>query len=459
MRIGSAAMRSQATGGLRRPPGPSLVQLVPIVAAVRPNAAFGVAGEIARRYGDVVNLPVPLPGMRMTLVSHPDHVEHVMVRHHARYLKHESIRELFFDEPMPMPMLNGEEWKRSRRSLNPHFGGQALAAVGDRLTSGVTDRIAAWEVRADTGAPTELQHELGVVVMDGLMRSMFSTSLPAERLEQFVRAINDYDLYVMARSVTYLLPGFVPRPFRARGTAAKQFIVGWLDEFIHRRCELPAPQPDLLDALQAAEFDGSPQVRHSRVRSELFALLLAGVGTTTAALVWAVALLYADPAVLARAAAEVDSLGDAPLRYDNLQQLQYLRCCFDEAQRIQSGILAHIRTATEDDQIGGFDIPAGSQIAVSPYGIHRDVRFWTDPQQFRPSRFLEDPIHRNAFVPYNVGPRKCLGFRLANAEAVLILASILRRYQIRLPAGWQPRHKFMAGTGLPGGLPVVLTRR
>lgn len=442
-----------------RPPGPSLVRLVTMMAGLD-DRAYTWLPELARRYGDVASIPVPVSAVTMTLVSHPDHVDHVMTRHHGRYPKHESTREWFFGEPPPLPLLVGDEWRRTRRELNPYFGESALAAVCAQLVAGVTERVGAWTVHADSGEPVRLQDELGVVVMDGLMRSMFSTRMPTAQLRRFVVATKDYDRHVMSRASSYLLPSFVPRPFRASGEAAKRFMFDALDELIaRRRREAPRQSPDVLDVLLGMSFPGTAEEQYVRMRSELFGLVLAGVGTTTVALGWTVALLFANPTCLARARAEVDALQGAELEYRHLERLAYVQCCFDEAQRLQAAAPAIIRTAAADDEIGGYAIPAGSHVLISPYGLHHDPRFWTDPQDFRPSRFLDDKINRNAYVPFNVGPRKCMGYRLANSEAVLTVAAILRRYEVTLRPGWKPRYDALGAAGLAGGLPVTLSRR
>lgn len=445
---------------LRRPPGPGLVRFAMIVAGQLPDPTYTLLPELARRYGDVVDIPVPAPGTVVTLVSHPDHVDHVMTRHHDRYLKHESIRELFFDEPVPLPLLVGEEWRRTRRELSPLFGAQALASVGDALVAGISERVDGWRILADSGQQIDLQDELAVVVMDGLMRSMFGIALSVTQLRRFVGAIRAYAGYVMWRTTTYVLPDFLPRPSRARGEAAKQFIVQALDGFIaHRRGTGPQANPDVLDVLLGMSFPGSPAEQYARMRSELLDLVLAGVDTTSGALGWTVALLAADREALGRAYQEVDRLSGVPLRYRDLDELTYLRCCFDEGQRIQAATPANIRTAAEDDELGGYLIPSGSHVLVSPYGLHRDPRFWTEPDAFRPNRFLDDEINRNAYVPFNIGPRKCMGYRIANAAAVLTLGAILQRFSVTLRAGWRPRHQMRGATGLAGGLPVTLSRR
>ncbi|MFE3189428.1 cytochrome P450 [Nocardia sp. NPDC059240] len=439
-----------------RPPGPSLATLGAI-AARSVQRPYGLLPVIAARCGDVVDIPVPLRGWTMTLVSHPDHVDHIMTRHHQRYAKHIATQQLVLGEPPALPLLEGDEWKRTRRPLNPYFGEKALAGISPAMIAAITERVELWGLRA--GQPLDLEHELGAVVMDGLMRSMFSAVLTTEELDAYVEGVGDFGRYVVARAVTYGVPGRVPRPFQTKGERAKAQLLAALDSQIARRyAEGPRTPVDIMDVLLGMEFPGTPEERYRRLRSELSGLVFAGFETTAEALAWTLALLARNPIALVRAYEEVDGLGGGSLEYGHVSRLPWLRACFDEAQRIQAAP-ANIRTALEDDEIGGYFIPAGSHVVISPYGLHHDPRFWTRPEIYRPERFLADDIDRNAFIPFNTGPRKCMGSRMAYLEGVITLAAILQRYTIHVRDGWQPRHRIRVSTGLAGGLPARIRHR
>lgn len=451
-------MHSGGRSRRARPPGPNLVQ-VGRLASRHVTDPYALLPAIARRYGDVVNIPMPLPGSAWTLLSHPDHVDHIMTRHHYRYAKHRATGELVVGDPEARPLMEGDEWKRWRRPLNPHFGEQALAAASPPMTEAVSQRVDQWAQYAATGVWIDLEHQLGTVVMDGLMRSMFSAALDAEALDRYVESARNYGTYMIIRGLSYGLPDFLPRPFRKRGEAARDVLLRELDELIaRRRAEGPREHPDVLDALMVMSSDACPHLRHRRLRTELSGLVFAGFETTAEALAWTIALLCRHPQALAKAYAETDALGNVPVGYAQLDELPYLRACFDEAQRIQAAP-ANIRTAADDDEIGGYFIAKGSNVLVSPYGLHRDPRFWVRPERFEPDRFLTDTINRNAFIPFSVGPRKCMGWRLAYIEGLITLATILQRYTFEVRAGWKPRPKLHIATGLIGGLPVRISSR
>ncbi|RIU17191.1 cytochrome P450 [Mycobacteroides abscessus] len=416
--------------------------------------------QAATRYGDVVRLHSGRrPEYTFTLINHPDYIDHVFTRHHDRYVKHEATQELVSGEPVALPLLEGQEWKRVRQAFNPYFGERALAAATGLMMEGISQRVNAWAAHAASGKLIDLEHELGSVVMDGLMRSMFKVELSPTEIDDAVHSARLYGKYVMSRVALHFLPSWIPNPMHRRGEKAKADLFGILDRLVAERKGCPvAETPDLVDALLGLQFDGCPQMQERRRRSEAAGLVFAGFETTAAALAWTIALLCRNPIALGKAYAEVDALGGKPLTYDDLENLKYLKACFDEAQRFQAAP-ANIRTATEDDEIGGYFIPKGSQVIITQYALQRDPRFWTEPEKFNPDRFLTDKINRNAFLPFSIGPRKCMGTRMAYIEGTLVLGTILQRYAFQIRDGWTPRHRARVSTGLAGGLPVRLFAR
>lgn len=460
---------SGADGGVSAPPEPhvppsisrrELVKLAASCAGDPVRLPYVLLPKIAARYGDIVRLHTSRrPGYTLTLINHPDFVDHVFTRHHDRYTKHEATHELVSGEPAALPLLEGAEWKRVRTTFNPFFGEKALAAATPLMMDGISDRLDAWADYAGTGRVVNLEHELGAVVMDGLMRSMFKVKLSPEEIDNAVEGARRYGAYVISRVGFHFLPNWLPNPLHRMGERSKQELFGMLDRFVDERRDCPASgTPDLVETLLAMDFEGCPEEQYRRRRSEASGLVFAGFETTAAALAWTIALLCRNPRTLGKAYAEVDALGGRPLEYADLENLTYLRACFDEAQRFQAAP-ANIRTAVADDEIGGYFIPKGSQVLITQYALQRDPRFWNDPDRFDPDRFLTDKINRNAFLPFSIGPRKCMGTRMAYIEGTLVLGAILQRYAFQVRNGWRPRHVARVSTGLAGGLPVQIFAR
>lgn len=420
---------------------------------------YALLPALSRRFGDVVRLRIPFLG-QVTVLANPAHVEYVMVRRHDRYVRHRITGDMVVGEAGVIPLLVGESLKKWRQPLNPFFTEMSMEAVSRSMADAVADGVDSWSANTAQGSWIDLEHELGVVVLDAVMRSLFGTTWDAETKIRFVTASRDLGSYTIGRAVMLPLPRVVPRPHRRRGEEGQRLVLAQLDELLAERLA-SGPlerQPDVLDALMAMPFEGSAEQQYRRLRTEVSTMIFAAFETTAQTVAWSIALLSTEPAVLAAAYDEVDTLAGEPIEYAHLDRLPYLRACFDETMRVVAPP-AFLRRVDADDEIDGYFIPRDSHILISPHGLHRDERFWEKPDEFNPDRFLAGKINRNAYVPFNTGPRKCMGWRMAYIDGVMTLAAVLQRYRFEIKPGWTPRTKLRLSAGLVGGLPVRLTDR
>jgi cytochrome P450 len=197
---------------------------------------------------------------------------------------------------------------------------------------------------------------------------------------------------------------------------------------------------DLLSMLLAArdeEGDGGAMT-DLQLRDEALTLFLAGHETTANALAWTWHLLALNPGAEARLHAEVDALGDAPPRADDLPRLPFTRAVLAESMRLHPPAWAVGRQPLEDFAAGGYRIRAGTVVLMSPWLTHRDPRWWPEPERFDPDRWSpenEARLPRFAYFPFGGGPRKCIGEGFAWTEGILVLATLARRWRLRHAPG------------------------
>ena len=164
---------------------------------------------------------------------------------------------------------------------------------------------------------------------------------------------------------------------------------------------------------------------------------MAGHDTTSASLAWFWYLLARHPEAERRVLAEVDAvLGDRPATYEDVPRLRYTEMTVRESMRLYpaAGFL-FTREAVEDVEVGGYTLPRGSWLVISPYVLHRDPDLFTDPEAFDPERFAPgrvDEIPSYAYLPFGGGPRICIGNSLATMEIVLVAATVLQKYRVLL---------------------------
>ncbi|MGH9866277.1 MAG: cytochrome P450, partial [Candidatus Acidiferrales bacterium] len=200
-----------------------------------------------------------------------------------------------------------------------------------------------------------------------------------------------------------------------------------------------------------------------QLRDEVMTLLLAGHETTATTLAWTFYLLAQNPNAESELLAELKKAipGRAPV-YEDLPKLRFTEAIIRESLRLYPPAWAMGRQATEDCTIGGYDVPRNTTIYMSQWVVHRDPRYFDEPDQFRPERWmdsLQKTLPRFAYFPFGGGPRVCIGASFAMMEATLLLAAIASRFRITLVPG-QTIKLWPSITLRPrNGIEVVLSKR
>jgi cytochrome P450 len=199
-----------------------------------------------------------------------------------------------------------------------------------------------------------------------------------------------------------------------------------------------------------------------QIRDEVMTLLLAGHETTALALTWAFTLLDRNAEARGHLEAELASvLGDRPAAPEDVLALPYTQAVVNETLRLYPPAYVTGREAIRDTTIGGVPIPKRHIILISIYATHRDPRFYSEPDAFRPERWLdglEKQLPRAAFIPFGMGSRKCIGSSFAMMEATLLLATIARRWRVELVPTEIPTHPSITlrpAAAMPGRIRAV----
>ena len=236
-----------------------------------------------------------------------------------------------------------------------------------------------------------------------------------------------------------------------------------MTKIIRERREQGGDRGDLLSILLLGRDEENQSMSERQLRDEVITLLVAGHETTAIALSWTRYLLAHSPDVDAKLAAELrDVLGGRAPTVSDLAQLTFTQQVVTEALRIYPPAWGFGREALADCEIGGYAIPAGTTIIISPWVLHRDPRYFEHPTEFRPERWSGDfarQLPRFAYIPFGGGHRICIGNRFAMMEMILILATVAQRYRLQWH-GAQPVVPLPSITLRPkGGIWVQLAPR
>lgn len=426
----------------RRPPGPP-GRFVVGQTLEYARDPLGFFTRCAREYGDVVRLR--LGGTRVYLVSHPALVEEVL-----RTRAGDVIKDRFTQSIVPivgrgLVTSEGDLWRRQRRLTQPAFQHQRTERYGTAMVEFARGLAATWaEAARDPVDPSRDVHEdLSALTLAIVGKTLFGSDVggAAQRLGPALADIMRHYLSpVTFLPFHHLLPIRSARAFRAGMRVVDRVVYGLVRQRRQSAAGAGAEgTDDLLGRFLAAHDEDGSKMTDRQLRDECVTLFLAGHETTALALTYAFHLLAHHPAADARLHAELAAvLGDRPPTPADVPRLEYTSAVISEAMRLYPPVWAIGREAVRPFTLGGFQVTRGTQLVVSQWVLHRDPRWWNDPDAFRPERWEGDLAHRlprGAYIPFGAGPRVCIGNHFAMMEAVLVLATLARAVRLEPAPG------------------------
>ncbi|HSH74744.1 MAG TPA: cytochrome P450 [Longimicrobiales bacterium] len=414
-----------------RAPSPRGGLLLGHVPAFR-AAPIDFCAEAFARHGDVVRLRAGV--YTAFLIRHPDDVEKVLVSGRSNFPKRtKALDRLGVLLGEGLVSSDGELWKRQRRTIQPWFRPDRLEAYADTMVDETESVLTAWASRP-SGEPFDVTHDMMGLAFRIVARALLGADL-SEETDGVRRAVDTLQAQTNERIFASMSwPLWIP----TRANREFREAVDALDEIVYRLIEAARGDPNgsvgVLHELIAALSDDRDAKPEKMIRDELVTLLLAGHENTGNLLTWMWYLIARHPEVEERLHAELDDRlsGRRPTASD-LPRLPYARSIVLEALRLYPTSWITLRMTRDDDVLGGYAIPGGSWIVISPYLVHRHPDFWSEPHAFEPDRFAPESSegrHRHAYMPFSAGSRKCIGNHFALMEATLSLATIASRYRV-----------------------------
>jgi cytochrome P450 len=199
---------------------------------------------------------------------------------------------------------------------------------------------------------------------------------------------------------------------------------------------------DLLGLLMAARDEDGRGLSDAELRDESITLMFAAHETTGTTITWALSLISKYPEAEKRMREEIARVsGDRAPSFADTMQLVYSKQVMEETMRLNPAGPIIPRELAEADHIGPYALPKGGILFVSPFVMHRDPRYWDNPEAFDPERFTKENVakrHKFSYIPFILGPRQCIGNHFAMTEMLVAIPMILQRYRIALVPGMQP---------------------
>ena len=432
--------RSRSGAPSKMPPGPRGHLLLGTYRQIQQDPLKFML-ETSQQYGDAVRFRFFINWYGYMFLN-PDHNKHILQDNNRNYTKEHPVF-LALRPLVGMGLLtnDGDSWRRQRRLAQPAFHHKRIAGFGEIMTGAALETLERWQPWIEKGQPVEIGREMARLALQVVSKSLFSldASGEADSVGGAFTFANKYIAESSARPFSAYLMG-LPTPGNRRLRSAIQTLDRVVYKIIDDRRQNKVETGDLLEMLMSARDEETGEGMDSRqLRDEVMTLLLAGHETTANALTWCFYLLSQHPQVEDRLRAELSQvLGGRPPAVEDLPRLEYTRRVIDETLRLYPPAYAIGRYAQAADQVGGYDLPAGSILMLSPYLTHRHPDFWDDPEKFDPDRFTPERfagLPRYAYLPFGGGPRLCIGNQFALTEAQLVLATLAQRVRLALVPG------------------------
>jgi len=378
-------------------------------------------------------------GLRhMYTANAPDLVKHVLLDNAANYHKSPIIRRLL--EPalgQGLVTSEGAVWKRHRQLVAPIFAQRRIAALVPAMVEETLDTTEQW--RAQPGQAFDLTAALSRITLDIITRTMFGAESRAETTTLAADA-DTYQKMLRPSLLDFLaVPDWVPRPGGRGARMLGRKLTETINRVVAQRRALGGDARDDLLALLVQAVDRQ-DLSDREIRDEIATIFTAGHETTALALGWVFYLLDLHPRIERRVAEEVrDVLGGRTPTAEDVERLTLTRMVLEEALRLYPPAHSMTRIALGPDRLGDVPVPKGAVVIISTWLTHRNPTLWPDPDRFVPDRFdprrAGPPRSRYSYLPFGAGPRVCVGAAFAMQESLVVLATILQRWRVRMAPG------------------------
>jgi enediyne biosynthesis protein E7 len=399
----------------RRPPGPD----APVRLGIDPQTLATL--ETARRdYGDVVAFR-GAGGRDACFINDPAEIRRILVRQHGRYRKGPGFERVKMLLGNGLIVSDGDAWRRSRTMIQPAFSRANVHRLIGLMTQCTRDREQRWTTLAQEGGTLNITQETSDFALELILRAIFG---------------RDYATHVVAG-------GENPFAFLSQDPTRDLRVVLQLRELRElvlriidgRRGTSDGGDYDFLSVYIAARDKSGAAFTDDELLDELMNLIVAGYETSAGTLNWAWYLLAGHPEVHDRLAAEAAAVipESEAVDEETLAQLPYTLAVLEETLRLYPPVWLFTRRAEEDDTLTDYDLPAGTDVYLSPYVLHRTAEYWPDPERFDPDRFsMASGMKKGErpYFPFSLGPRRCLGEYFAFLEMKAHLGLLAPRFRM-----------------------------
>ncbi len=383
-------------------------------------------GSQVDTHGNIFKAKFPDQDSWVYNICDPEMAKHILVSNYKNYLKGVGIKQINVLLGRGIIVSEGDLWKRQRKMMQPLFSNKLLTQQLPLMINCADKLLASWKDDIEAGKAINITESMSQTALDFILHALFS-----EDLDRIIEETGENPfLMVTDDSARDLL---FARRFRKLTHVVS-------DMMQRRRAENRQPFDLLSMVMNATEKRSGDAMPEKLQIDEILTLIIAGHETTASVLNWTWYLLAQHPEIEQQVLAESQQympLNDLP-GMDEIAQLKLTQQVLDESMRLYPPVWVITRKAIADDHFNGIDIPAGTDILIPPYLVHRNPAYWPDPEKFDPQRFSPEnkkSQHIGAYLPFAIGPRRCIGDSMAIQEMAVHISRLIQKVHFELIPG------------------------
>lgn len=438
-------------------PGPKLNLIIKGSDALQ-NTPFEYLTELNELYPDIARLKAV--HLDIVQITNPDYIRQVLQTDQKNYTKSVQYEQLKLILGEGLVTSEGDMWKKQRKLIQPAFHRQQIASFFDIMVDCTNEMLNEWKVAPNSTIDLSehmMKITLQIIGKTMLSKDVKSTSTEVDKALTFIiRAVNKRTMKALN------LPMWLPLPKHLEFEKNVKVLDKIIYDIINERKIHGHGNGDLLDMLMQSKYEDTGEPMPDKLlKDEVMTIFLAGHETTANALSWTMYLLSQNPECIKKIRAEVDRVTQGEeITLAHLQQLEYTRACLSEGMRIYPPVWLIARKAIVDTSLGEYEIPAGTNVFITPFLVHMREDLWDKPEEFWPERWFTDEVKKMdkfAYFPFAAGPRMCIGNTFALMESELILAKMIQAFDFEYLSNVAPEKDPTVTLRVKNEIPMKLT--
>jgi len=404
---------------LKNPPGPTEPYDINTN-----DDSFVLLEQLYRQYGDIVRVKSKTRRSDSYLINNPEYIKHILLKNYQNYKKGVGFERVKMLLGNGIIVSDGAFWRKQRRMIQPAFSKAMIAAQVEMVQKCNLQRMEKWTalLASQTSTKIDISYEASDLALDIVLRLLFSDDVDT-LLEQagenpfaFLTEDPTRDMKVVLkyRSLMSLLLELI----QARRTTSKKY-----NDFVSV-------------FVDARDKETGEAMTDKELLDEVMTMIVAGHETSAITLTWVWYFIAKYNGVDKAVQSELIQSGISGVPgFNDLEKLPYIKQVTEEALRMYPPVWLFTRKAIEDDQVGDYFIPAGADIFLSPYYLHRNTNYWDNVEDFLPQRFIaevEKDRHKFCYLPFSAGPRRCIGDFFATVEMQIHIGLMAQKFRFEL---------------------------